>query len=168
MKVYRPTRELLAEVDRVLAENKPSFHNSPLENVIELLCRGRHYTWMGIYLAVDSNESRKLLGSGHDAQPGEIESPETRTKILVSMKLGGREVGLLDVESDRENAFGPEDRVLLENVATRLARFLTGRGKYIVGKARKQDSTPGRPTAKARRPKSESRDTFRSAAVGEK
>ena len=52
------------------------------------------------------------------------------------MRLAGREVGVLDVESDHENAFGAEDRVFLENVAHLLAQFLVGRGKYVVRKAR--------------------------------
>ena len=61
---------------------------------------------------------------------------ETRSKILISMKLASRELGVLSVESDREGAFGAEDRVLLEGVADSLARFLTGRGKYLARKAR--------------------------------
>jgi hypothetical protein len=64
--------------------------------------------------------------------------PETRSKILISMKLAGREFGVLDVESDQENAFGVEDRVMLENAADQLARFLAGSGRFIVRKARTQ------------------------------
>ena len=62
--------------------------------------------------------------------------PETRSKILISIKLASRELGVLSVESDREGAFGAEDRVLLEGVADSLARFLAGRGKYLARKAR--------------------------------
>ncbi len=136
MKTYRSPRQLLAEVECILTENEPSFHHSPLQDVVELLCRGRHYTWMGIYLAVGKNAPHQLLDGGRDSHPGLMEMPETGTKILVSMKLGSREVGVLDVESDRENTFGAEDRVLLENVAARLARFLAGPGQYLVRKAR--------------------------------
>jgi hypothetical protein len=54
------------------------------------------------------------------------------------MRVGGRELGFLNVESDRESAFGSEDRVLLDRVAGLLARFLAGpRGKYLVLKAAK-------------------------------
>lgn len=158
MKTYRSPRELLMEMDRLLAANKPSFHHSPLEDVIELICRGRHYTWMGIYLALGKSAHQQLLDAGYDSQPGthncspgKTQQPETRSKILVSMKLGGKELGVLDVESDRENAFGTEDRVLLENVAARLGCFLSGPGKYLVRHARTVES------AKA----------GRSAAVGE-
>ena len=52
------------------------------------------------------------------------------------MRLASRELGVLSVESDRENAFGAEDRVFLEAVANLLARFLVGNGKYLVRRAR--------------------------------
>ena len=135
MKVYLSTRQLLADVERVLAASPPSFHHSPLEDVIELLCHGRHYAWVGIYLAVGTDAAQHSLGAGSD-KLDQVELPETRSKILISMKLASRELGVLSVESDRENAFGTEDRVLLESVADAIARFLTGRGKYLARKAR--------------------------------
>ena len=141
MKVYRSTRQLLADVEGLLAASRPSAHHSPLEEVIDLLCRGRHYAWAGIFLAVGENARQPWLGAGRDA-PGEVTLPETRSKILISMKLAARELGVLSVESDRENAFGVEDRVLLEAVAGILARFLTGRGKYLARKARGRAPTP--------------------------
>ena len=164
MKTYRPARELLADVERLLANTRPSFHESPLDEVVELLCAGRHYTWMGIYLvAAQKNE---LLSKGADPHPGQTALPGSKSKILISIQIAGREVGLLDVESDREYAFGTKDRVLLENVADVLARFLTGRGKYLMRKAR---IPAGVATAQpqARGPQSQSK-IVRSAAVGEK
>ncbi len=142
MKVYRPKRQLLADVDRLLTASRPSAHVSPLEDVIDLLCRGRHYAWVGIFLEVGENAAQQSLGAGGDA-PGEVALPETRSKILISMKLASRELGVLSVESDRENAFGAEDRVLLEAVADKLARFLAGRGKYLARRARTQTASLG-------------------------
>ena len=136
MKTYRSPRALLTDIERRLAANRPSFHQSPLEDIAELLSHGRHYTWMGIYLVVGGSVAQPLLGAGGVPHPEQMARAETRSKLLVSIKLAGRELGVLDVESDRENAFGSEDRVLLENVANRLARFLTGRGKYLVREAR--------------------------------
>lgn len=135
MKVYRPTRQLLADVECLLAASRPRAHHSPLEDVIDLLCRGRHYVWGGIFLAVGQNTPQQSLGAGGDA-PTEVALPETRSKILISIKLASRELGVLRVESDRENGFGAEDRVLLEGVADVLARFLSARGKYLARKAR--------------------------------
>jgi putative methionine-R-sulfoxide reductase with GAF domain len=135
LKIYRDSTELLAEIECVLAASRPSFHRSPLQDVIESLCHGRHATWVGIYLAAGTT-SQQLLGAGGGPHPGQMARPETKSKILVSMKLAGHEFGVLDVESDRENAFGPEDRVLLEKVANLLARFLAGPGRYLARKAR--------------------------------
>ena len=135
MKVYRPTRPLLADVERSLAASRPSAHHSPLEDVIDLLCRGRHYAWVGIFLAVGEGAPQQSVGAGRDA-PDEVALAETRSKILISIKLASRELGVLSVESDREGAFGAEDRVLMEGVAHSLARFLAGRGKYLARKAR--------------------------------
>ena len=104
MKVYRPTRQLLADVECLLAASQPSAHHSPLDDVIDLLCRGRHYAWAGIFLAVGENTPQQSVGAGGDA-PVEVALPETRSKILISIKLASRELGVLSVESDRENGF---------------------------------------------------------------
>jgi len=132
VKSYRPTRSLLAEVESVLANNRPSFHHSPLEDVAALLIEGRHYTWVGVYLTEENNREAPLLENARTAHPGQLAFASTRKKILVSMKIAGREIGHLGAESDRDNAFGAEERVLLERVAALLARFLTGAGKYLV------------------------------------
>jgi len=139
---YRSTRSLLADIERVLDENRPSFHHSPLEAIAALLVEGRHYSWVGIYLSVDSNGSTALLENTHPAHPGQMAVATTRKKILITMKIAGREIGYLNVESDRENAFGSEERVLLERVAGALAGFLTGPGRYLVRKAAKPSPAP--------------------------
>jgi len=159
VKTYLAPRTLLAEIEHMLGGNKPSFQHSPLEDVIELLCRGRHYTWAGIYLAVGESGSQQLLGAAAGVEPAQVELPETRSKIA------SHELGVLAVESDRENAFGPEDRVLLETVADALARFLAGNGKYLVRKARQVASENSNPK---RTPQPASTQALRSAAVGEK
>ena len=77
-----------------------------------------------------------------DVHPGQLAVAGTRKKMVVTMKVAGRELGFLNVESDRENAFGAEDRVLLDRVAGLLARFLAGQGKYLVLKAAKPAPIP--------------------------
>ena len=125
----------MADVEAILASSQPSFHHSPLEDVIELLCRGRHYAWVGIYLAAGENGSQPSPAPGRDA-PGQLALPETLTKMLISIQLASRELGILSVESNHENGFGTEDRILLKGVAHALARFLSGRGKYLARKVR--------------------------------
>jgi putative methionine-R-sulfoxide reductase with GAF domain len=132
----------MAEIQRMLVRNRPSFHHSPLEDVAELLVEGRHYSWVGVYLTVDRGHSSALLENTHPAHPSQVAVNSTRKKILVSMKVAGREIGHFSVESDRENAFGSEERVLLERVAGLLARFLAGPGRYLVLRAAKPGATP--------------------------
>jgi len=133
VKPYRSTRDLLADIEQALAENRPSFHHSPLEKVAGLLAEGRHYGWVGIYLTLEKQSATPLLQNA--MHPAQFEASGTRKKVIVTMKIAGREIGFLNVESDRENAFGSEERVLLERVAGLLAKFLTGPGKYLVRKA---------------------------------
>lgn len=142
MKTYQPTIQILAAIEQLLAENRPSFHTSPLEDVAGLLIFGRHYSWAGIYLTLDKNSSSPLQEAG--MHPAHVAVAGTVKKIVVAIRIGGRELGFLNVESDRASAFGPEDRVLLERVAGLLARFLTGSGKYLVRRAAelKPASTP--------------------------
>lgn len=133
MKTYLSSNTILARIERLLAENRPSFHGSPLGEVAGLLIDGRHFSWAGIYLALDKKSSAALEESG--VHPAHVAVPGTVKKIVVSIKIADREIGFLNVESDRRSAFGTEDRVLLERVAALLARFLTGPGKYLVRKA---------------------------------
>lgn len=139
MKSYRSTRSLSDEIEHLLENNRPDFHHSPLDDVAALLIAGRHYSWVGIYLTVDSKHTSSLVEGAHPAQ---VALPETRKKILISIKVAGRELGHLAVESDRENAFGSDERVLLERVAGMLARFLAGPGKYLVRRAAKPQLLP--------------------------
>ena len=142
MKSYRSSQSLLVGITRVLADNRPSFHHSPLEDVTKLLVEGRHYSWVGIYLTVDRDHVAPLLEDSHPAHPGNVAVASTRKKILISMKVAGREIGQLNVESDRDNAFGSEEQVFLERVASLLARFLAGPGKYLVLRAAKPGPVP--------------------------
>lgn len=140
MRSIRPSQAVLAEIERILAENRPSFHRSPLEDVAEALSSGRGYSWVGIYLTISKNSSAALIDDSEHI--GKIASANAQRKILVSIKIAGRELGFLSVESDRANAFGSEDRVLLERVAGLLARFLSGKGKYLVRRAVQPSPVP--------------------------
>lgn len=142
LKLYRSTQNVLSDIEELLSNNRPSFHHSPLHDVVELLCEGRHYSWVGIYLTLDPSSTHALLEDGSELHPNQIATPGARKKILISMKVAGREVGSLNVESDRENSFGAEDRVLLDRVAGLLARFLTGPGRYLVRKVAKPKPVP--------------------------
>jgi hypothetical protein len=140
VKPFRSTRDILSDIEQALAENRPSFHDSPLEKVAGILAEGRHYGWVGIYLTLEKQAAMPLLPNA--AHPVRFESAGTRKKVIVTMKIAGREIGFLNVESNRENAFGAEERVLLERVGGSLAKFLTGPGKYLVRKAGEPEPRP--------------------------
>lgn len=140
MKAFLPTQELLQRVEETLGENRPSFRHSPLETVARILADGRHYGWVGIYLKLDAKSAPQLLENV--VNPAEFAALRTRKKVIVSMKIAGREVGFLNIESDREYAFGSEERVLLERVAYLLAKFLVGPGKYLFRRAAQASAAP--------------------------
>lgn len=163
---FRPTREVLAEVERLLASATPAPGKpSPLEEVVGSLYQGRKYFWIGIYLVAGRRVVRHVFrgpvppchsfefGQGNVGTAGQsgvlkvipdvsqdatysMCFVETKSEIVVPIKIVGRVLGVVDVESDRLSAFGPEERVLLEKVAERLARYLTSRGKVLLRKAR--------------------------------
>jgi putative methionine-R-sulfoxide reductase with GAF domain len=168
LKVYRSPRELLAETDHLLAA-RYNKNSPPLESVVETLYRGRHYFWIGIYLVIGDKAVRQAfrgpvppchtfaLGKGNVGTAGQTgivkvipdvsADPtysmcflETKSEIVVPIKFGRRVLGVIDVESDHSNAFGPKERVLLEQVARRLAMFLSRQGKYLLRRAREAAS----------------------------
>lgn len=140
-------------------------HTAPLESVARILYQGRHYFWIGIYLVIGETAVRQAfcgpvppchtfkLGKGNVGTVGQrgvtkvvpdvAADPtysmcfrETKSELVVPIKIGTRVLGVIDAESEIANAFSSEDRVLLERLADLLARFLTSDGKYILRHAR--------------------------------
>jgi putative methionine-R-sulfoxide reductase with GAF domain len=166
VKRIRPPREVLAALDRMLAAKAgPVKDGSPLDQAVEILYDQRRYFWVGIYLVAGERVVRQAFrgpvppchsfafGKGNVGTVGEsgflkvipdVSSDptysmcflETKSEIVLPIKIVGRVLGVIDVESDRPDAFGPLDRILLKNVAARLARFLTSTGKRYVRKAK--------------------------------
>lgn len=155
------------------------FLESPLQEVARLLQTGRHYFAVTIYLEAGGRLLRRAsagpeprcvfmrLGEGNVGQAAKTgvakvvadvaRDPqyvkifdETRSELVMPVKIAAHVIGVIDAESDRENAFAYEDRVLLEEVATVLAKFLTGHGKYLVMKAR--EAATANPQAPAQPP----------------
>lgn len=51
-------------------------------------------------------------------------SVETKSEIVAPIRVGGRVVGELDIDSHTSAAFGPEDRKLVEHCAALVGRYL--------------------------------------------
>jgi putative methionine-R-sulfoxide reductase with GAF domain len=181
---------VLAALDRMLAEKvRPVKGSSPLEKTVEILYSQRSYFWVGIYLVAGERVVRQAfrgpvppchsfaLGKGNVGTVGEsgfmkvipdVSSDptysmcflETKSELVVPIKIVGRILGVIDVESDRPDAFGPLDQILLKDVARRLARFLTSTGKRYVRKAKEAaaaaaEAEPALPAERGRPPASE-------------
>ncbi len=162
------------------ARSSGSRETPPLEHVASLLHDGRHYFAVTIYLDAGGRLLRqahcgpesccysmapgegivgKTAQSGRERVVADVSLdpdykrcfPTTRSELAVPIKIAGRVLGVIDSESEALNAFGPEDRLLLKEVAARLARFLTGRGKYLLIKAREAAAQAPPATAKPAR-----------------
>jgi len=145
-------QSVLATVEAALIEAREPTH--AMERVVAILKREMpSYTWVGIYLlegdelvlgpflGKPSPHTRIPLGRGicgaaaTEKQTIIVDdvnadarylacSLETRSEIVVPIMNGGRVIGEIDIDSDRQSAFGAEDKDLLEAIASRLATTL--------------------------------------------
>ena len=56
--------------------------------------------------------------------------PETRSEVVLPLKIGERVLGVLDVQSDQVNAFHPNDLLILSALADTIARAVEGARLY--------------------------------------
>ena len=171
-KRYYPPRELLQTCQELLDTFSPATDPSPLDGLLKLLYQQRNYFWIGIYFVLGDKVVRQAMqgpvppchvfefGKGNVGTAGQsglvkvvpdvaadatysMCFREVKSEIVVPIRIAGRTLGVIDVESDRLNNFGSADRVLLEGLAAMLARFLTSSGKVLVRHAReRQDALP--------------------------
>ena len=146
-------RTLARAIWRELANDPDS--TGVMRRAVALLKEGMPvYTWVGIYLVEDgelvlgpflgqpSPHQRIPLGRGICGAAAVEKativvddvnadrrylacSLETRSEIVVPIMRDGRVLGEIDIDSDREAAFGQADRELLESVAALLAQKLS-------------------------------------------
>ncbi len=168
-KRYYSPRQLLTLCDEKLTAFTPAKDESPLDDLLKLLYDHREYFWIGIYFVLGDKVVRQAMqgpvppchvfefGKGNVGTTGQCGLMkvipdvtadatysmcflEVKSEIVVPIRIGGRTLGVIDVESDRPNNFGFADRVLLQGIAARLARFLTARGKVLVRHARERQA----------------------------
>ncbi len=131
MKTYRSPRNVVAQVKRLIATDKPSPRPpSALVRILKLLCDSRNYERAGIFLVVNGREVPRAF-SGPQAV-----ASQSGPELSVPIKIAGRALGSLRVQLASGHALSAEERVLLHEVAEILAVYLTGKGKYLVRKAR--------------------------------
>lgn len=72
--------------------------------------------------AIEKNEPRIVLDVDQDATHFKNpDLPGTQSEMALPMRSGGRVIGALDVQSERELAFGEDDVRILETIADQLA-----------------------------------------------
>ena len=84
--------------------------------VAEMLRQGRRYTRVEISRGTEDGEAAMREGAASGAG---------RT-LRVPIRAGGKSVGVIEVESDRPDGFGDEDRSIIERLAALLAGALGG------------------------------------------
>ena len=195
-KRYRSAHDLLASLKALLAFKPSANARDVLEEVVEQLYQGRGYFWIGIYLAAGDQVIRQCfrgpippchsfaLGVGNVGTAGKTGVTrvipdvlldrtysmcflETRSEIVLPLKIGSRILGVIDVESDRPNAFSSQERALLGQVARVVARYLTtDQAKRLSRKAREK-SNAARVETQPHKPPQSARPKLRRAAAGE-
>ena len=146
---------VLAEIDKALSSERDP--TRVMEQVVAVLKREMPaYTWVGIYLlegdelvlgpflgkpsphtriplgrgicGAAATEKQTIIVDDVHADPRYLAcSLETRSEIVVPIMSGARVLGEIDIDSDRAAAFGAQDKLLLEAVASRLATKLVER-----------------------------------------
>lgn len=193
---YCSIRELISSLKGLLVSNPRMNPEEILKEAVERLYAGRGYFWIGIYLAADDKVIRQCFcgpvppchsfafGVGNVGTAGQTgvtkvipdasTDPtysmcfvETKSELVQPIKIGTRILGVIDVESDRRDAFGSQEAALLEQVAQLLARYLTtDQGKLLLRKAREKSYSVNGETEPHKRPQS-ARPSFSRAAAGE-
>lgn len=149
-------------------EQAAGLATAALERVVDLLARQRGYFWVGVYARQGEEMVRQAfrgpvppclafrLGQGNVGTTGQTgrtriipdvrQDPtyqicfaETRSEVVVPIRLGGEVVGVIDVESDHLDAFPPEEAALLEQVAARIALLV----RRLAGIGPTDGATPG-------------------------
>jgi len=131
LKTYRLPRTVVAEIKQLIASDKPSPRPpSVLVRILKLLSESRNYMAAGVLLMINDREVLRAFSGPQAAvsRPG--------AGLAVPIKIASHTLGSLRVQLAAGHGFSPEERVLLHDVAEILARYLSGKGKYLVRKTR--------------------------------
>ncbi len=111
---------------------------------------------LGRRIAVGSGVLGKVARTGvnalvQNAGPGQLEGvlPESRAVLCLPISYGGTLLGVLNIESRDENAFAPQDVLILNTLADLLATAL--HNSFVFQKLQQQSITDGLTGIKTRR-----------------
>jgi GAF domain-containing protein len=142
--------EIVSRIEQTV--NSSASRDEVLRDAVGILKKEREqYNWVGIYLLegdmlvlhnylgkptdhthipVGKGVCGVAVAQGANQIIGDVTrldnylacSAETRAEIVVLIRRGGQILGQIDIDSDLEDAFTPEDESLLSSVADLLAR----------------------------------------------
>jgi hypothetical protein len=166
VKTYRSAKQVLSQIQPLIRELRPSPHQpSALVRVAKLLHDGRNYDKVAISLEAGGQVVRSAVCGPDLETPG---GPR-RSELRLPIQILTQHLGTLSAESHA--GFTGEDRVLLKESASLLARYLTTNGRYLMRKAR--EAVRERESGRKERHQPESDkgsepQQIRRAAVGQK
>jgi putative methionine-R-sulfoxide reductase with GAF domain len=160
VKTYCTPRDLQAKIERVLQRRAISPTAAPLDEVAAILCEGRRYSWVGIYLVAGQSPAP---GSGTRQAASQTTS---ESHVVVPIRLGQHALGAIEARSESGKPLTGQERILLKGVAARLAKYLHGPGAYLVRKAREVAANQPQPSEGRLQPASE-KVPERTLAAGE-
>jgi diguanylate cyclase (GGDEF)-like protein len=102
----------------------------------------------GIIGRVAKTGEAALVHTGHDGQPQGLLST-SRTVLCLPITYGESLLGVLNVESEQDNAFSPEDQLVMNTLADLLATAL--HNSFVFQKLQQQSITDGLTSIKTRR-----------------
>lgn len=168
---YQPPRTVLASVKEKLArgaalKNATAPHHSVLDQIVEVLARGRGYSWVGIYLVA----GEALTPGSMAATEGESAAhaaARSGAKLAIPIKIASRTMGAIEVEASNARPFSRQEHAMLSQVAEELARYLTTNdGKLLSRRARAASSSTMADAPAPKGPQAES--TFNRMAAGQR
>jgi putative methionine-R-sulfoxide reductase with GAF domain len=133
-----------------------------LDELAALICNHRRYEFVGIYLAA-GKRTVSQAESGIAKGPRVNAAPEG--ELAVPVRIAGRTLGLLVVQSEPGRRVSRQDAVVLKQICARLAVYLATEGKALRRKLRQPDEVTAEAPRKVQ-PASERPVAGRRAAAG--
>ena len=159
---YHSIQNVLSAIRKVLVVGRVRSRvdaGEVLEQVADLLCTGRNYRWVEIYLTAGERTSTSEIT---EADPDNF----TAVTFKFRIRIANHTLGVIVIEPFKAEFAGSKERVLMEQVAKLLARYLTlDRGKGLLRKARENSRATAAAALESRQPELAKRQSAASTAI---
>ena len=165
---FQSSNAVLAAIRERLASAHTAKPTEILDAIVTALAEGRRYKWAGIYLAVENRGVWQAQSGRSDvAQNVALTLDQINAEIAAPIRLGARTLGLVVVEAGRASRPARQERVLVQQTAKLVARYLTSdRAKQLLRKTRERAHETS--AAEPHKLPQSARPAMRRAAAGER